>query len=61
VLRATHDGAVMQKIGTWIFYLVGAIAIGYLLLYVYAWLTAPELTPGEPIRIFRKQDAPDYG
>lgn len=50
----------MRKIGTWIVYVVGAIAVGYLLLYVYAWLTAPELTPGEPIRIFRKQDAPEY-
>jgi hypothetical protein len=50
----------MKRLGAWLFYAIGAIAIGYLALYVYAWLTAPDLTPGEPIRIFRKPDAPNY-
>jgi hypothetical protein len=50
----------MKRLGAWLFYAIGAIATGYLLIYVYAWLTAPDLTPGEPIRIFRKHDAPDY-
>ena len=53
------EGA-MKRLATWLFYAIGAIAAGYLALYVYAWLTAPDLTPGEPIRIFRKQDAPKY-
>jgi hypothetical protein len=50
----------MKRMGAWLFYAIGAIAIGYLTLYVYAWLTAPDLTPGDPIRIFRKPDAPKY-
>jgi hypothetical protein len=50
----------MKRLATWIFYAVGAIAIGYLALYAYALVTRPDLTPGDPIRIFRKPDAPDY-
>jgi bacteriorhodopsin len=52
--------ATMKRLATWGFYAIGALAVGYLLLYVTAWLTAPDLTPGEPIRIFRKPDAPNY-
>jgi len=57
--RATMDGA-MKRLGMWAFYAIGAVAVGYLALYLYAVLTTPEVTPGEPIKIFRKQDAPEY-
>jgi hypothetical protein len=50
----------MKRLATWFFYAVGAIAIGYLALYAYALFTQPDLTPGDPIRIFRKPDAPSY-
>ncbi|MBN8988372.1 MAG: hypothetical protein J0H42_09000 [Rhizobiales bacterium] len=42
------------------FYGVGALAIGYLALYAYAMFTGRDLQPGDPIRIFRKPDAPTY-
>jgi hypothetical protein len=50
----------MKRIGIWLFYAVGALAIAYLALYAYALWTRPDLTPGDPIRIFRKPDAPSY-
>ena len=50
----------MKRIATWIFYGIGALAIGYLALYAYAAFTGRDLQPGDPIRIFRKPDAPDY-
>jgi hypothetical protein len=50
----------MKRIAVWAFYGIGAIAVGYLALYLYAGLTAPKLVPGDPIHIFRKPDAPDY-
>lgn len=50
----------MKRIGIWLFYGVGAIAIAYLALYAYALFTQPDFTPGDPIRIFRKPDAPSY-
>jgi hypothetical protein len=50
----------MKRIAVWAFYGIGAIAVGYLALYLYAALTAPKLVPGDPIHIFRKPDAPDY-
>jgi hypothetical protein len=50
----------MKRIGIWLFYGVGAIAIAYLALYAYTLWTRPDLTPGDPIRIFRKPDAPSY-
>jgi hypothetical protein len=50
----------MRRVWTWAFYAVGALAIGYLALYAYAMFTGRELQPGEPIHIFRKQDAPKY-
>ncbi|ABD86516.1 hypothetical protein [Rhodopseudomonas palustris] len=50
----------MRRVATWLFYAIGALAILYLALYAYAVLTAPKLTPGEPIRIFRNPNAPDY-
>ncbi len=53
------DGA-MKRLGMWAFYAIGAVAVGYLALYLYAVLTTREVTPGEPIKIFRKQDAPEY-
>ena len=50
----------MKRIAVWVFYGIGAIAIGYLALYAYAVLTGNELHPGDPIHIFRKPDAPNY-
>jgi hypothetical protein len=39
---------------------VGGLAIAYLALYLYAAFTRPDFQPGDPIRIFRKPDAPNY-
>jgi hypothetical protein len=50
----------MKRVGIWIFYCVGALAIGYLALYAYAAFTGRDLQPGDPIHIFRKPDAPSY-
>ena len=50
----------MKRVGIWLFYAVGAIAVGYLALYAYATFTGRDITPGDPIRIFRKPDAPSY-
>jgi hypothetical protein len=50
----------MQRIAIWIFYGVGALAIGYLALYAYAAFTGRDLQPGDPIHIFRRPDAPNY-
>jgi hypothetical protein len=36
------------------------MAIAYLALYAYAVFTGRDLQPGDPIRIFRKPDAPSY-
>jgi hypothetical protein len=58
-MPATGTGA-MKRIGTWLVYIVGALSIGYLALYGYAMFRRPDLTPGDPIQIFRKPDAPSY-
>ena len=50
----------MKRIAIWIFYGVGAVAIGYLALCAYEAFTGRELQPGDPIHIFRKPDAPNY-
>ena len=50
----------MRRIAVWVFYAVGALAIGYLALYAYAVITGRDLRPGDPIHIFRKPDAPDF-
>ena len=50
----------MKRLAIWAFYAVGAIAIAYLALYAYAVFTGRDLQPGDPIRIFRKPDAPSY-
>jgi hypothetical protein len=50
----------MKRVGTWLVYVVGALSIAYLALYAYAMFRRPDLTPGDPIQIFRKPDAPDY-
>jgi hypothetical protein len=51
---------VIRRLATWAFYAVGALAIAYLALYAYAVFTGRDLQPGDPIRIFRKPDAPSY-
>jgi len=50
----------MKRIAVWAFYAIGALAILYLALYAYSAFTGRYLQPGNPIRIFRKPDAPDY-
>lgn len=50
----------MRRAAEWALYAVGALAIGYLTLYLYAALTQPNFQPGDPIHIFRKPDAPNY-
>ena len=50
----------MKRIGIWLFYCVGAIAIAYLALYAYALFTGRDLQPGDPIHIFRKPGPPSY-
>ena len=50
----------MKRIAAWTFYGLGALEIGYLVLYAYAAFTGRHLQPGDPIHIFRKPDAPDY-
>jgi hypothetical protein len=50
----------MKRLAAFIFYGIGALAIGYLALYAYAALTGRAAQPGEPIHIFRNPDAPDY-
>jgi hypothetical protein len=50
----------MKRFAIWIFYAIGTLAIAYLALFAYAAFTGRELTPGDPIHIFRKPDAPNY-
>jgi hypothetical protein len=50
----------MKRFATWVFYGIGALAIGYLALYAYAAFTGSPFAPGDPIHIFRKPDAPRY-
>ena len=50
----------MKRIWTWIFYGIGALAIGYLALYAYQAFTGRNLELENPIHIFRRPDAPDY-
>jgi hypothetical protein len=50
----------MKRVGIWVFYLVGALAVVYLGLYAYMMFTGRTITPGDPIHIFRKPDAPSY-
>ena len=55
-----HLPELLKRVAEWILYVVGAVAVGYLALYLYAALTRPAFEPGDPIRIFRKPDAPNY-
>lgn len=50
----------MKRLAIWLFYIVGALSVAYLLAYVYLALTAPRITPGDPIEIYRDPDAPNY-
>jgi hypothetical protein len=50
----------MRRFAVWLFYGIGALAIGYLALYAYAAFTGRVLQPGDPIHLFRKPDAPSY-
>jgi hypothetical protein len=50
----------MKRAAEWALYAIGALAVSYLALYLYATFTRPNFQPGDPIRIFRKPDAPNY-
>jgi hypothetical protein len=50
----------MKRVAVWALYAIGALALLYLAFFAYVSLTATRLRPGEPIRIFRNPDAPDY-
>lgn len=50
----------MKRFAVWVFYAIGALAIGYLALSAYAAFTGRELRPGDPIHIFRRPDVPSY-
>jgi hypothetical protein len=50
----------MKRAAEWALYAIGLLAVSYLALYVYAAFTRPNFVPGDPIRIFRKPDAPNY-
>ena len=50
----------MKRIATYVFYAIGLLALVYLALYAYVAFTGRDLQPGDPIRIFRKPDAPSY-
>jgi len=50
----------MKRFAVLVFYVIGALAILYLALYAYASFTGRRFQPGEPIRIYRNPDAPDY-
>lgn len=50
----------MKRIFVWLFYLIGALSVVYLLAYVYLVLTGPRITPGDPIEIYRDPDALNY-
>jgi hypothetical protein len=59
-MHASSQLRLMKRIALWIFYGIGALAIGYLALYAYAAFTGHALQPGDPIHIFRRPDAPNY-
>lgn len=50
----------LKRVATWAIYIVGAASIVYLALFAYATWRGSSLKPGDPIRIFRKDDAPNY-
>jgi len=54
-----HAGT-MKRVGIWTFYALGMLAMVYLALYAYVTLSGRDITPGDPIHIFRKPDAPSY-
>jgi hypothetical protein len=50
----------MKRLAVWAFYGIGALAIAYLALFAYVTFTGQDISPGDPIHIFRKPDAPSY-
>jgi hypothetical protein len=51
----------MKRVATWAFYAVGAVAVGYLLLFAYVTFTGRTFEPGDPIHIFRKPGGAEVG
>jgi hypothetical protein len=58
--KAAVESDLMKRLAIWLFYAVGLLAIGYLVLYAYVAFTGRDLRPGDPIHIFQKPDAPNY-
>ncbi len=50
----------MKRIATWAFYVVGTLAILYIVLYAHVAFISRQLQPGAPIHIFRNPNAPSY-
>lgn len=50
----------MKRFAIWAIYLIGALSIVYIALYLYVTLTAPRLVPGKPIELYRDPSAPKY-
>jgi hypothetical protein len=50
----------MNRLGIFALYTIGTLAILYLALYAYVTWTGRDFSPGDPIHIFRKPDAPSY-
>lgn len=51
----------MKRAATWVFYVIGAVAVAYLALYAYVAFTGRPFVPGDPIHIFRKPDSLELG
>jgi hypothetical protein len=51
----------MKRLGVWVFYGMGFLAILYLALFAYASLTGRMFVPGDPIHIFRNPNGSDVG
>jgi hypothetical protein len=58
--KAADGDGIVKRAASWLLYIAGALSVAYLALFAYQRLTRPDLTPGDPIRIFRKDDAPNY-
>ena len=50
----------MKRAATWLLYIFGAVSVAYLALFAYAAWRGNPFQPGDPIEIFRKDDAPSY-
>lgn len=51
----------MKRLGILALYAIGCLAVLYLALSAYAFLTGRTLVPGDPIHIFRNPNGSDVG